>query len=436
LEALSRGISFAESRFYRFSFSIQTIRTVFSLLFQVLVPTIGKGPISQESSDSFRLLCGGKEPGKQYRYFHHQKIRRFLVQNPDLLNLPGWQVIACEESEDCYVIQARPCSPRVPCPSCGSSRAFGHGRDFQKLHDLPCHGKHVTIHLDRRRYCCADCRKTWVEELPQTDEQRRATTRLVRYVQRQALTRTFVAVAAETGLDEKTARNWFADSIAELQHATPLPTPRIMGLDEIYLLGQPRAVFTDLETHRIVEILPERKKEYLGRYFAALAGKEALSVVVIDMHRPYLDLVQEYIPQAQIVIDKFHVLCQLKDVVERGRKEVRAELSDRQRRTLMHDRFLLHKHRESLTAQQLLILESWLGQFPRLAAIYWLKQDFYKVYEARTYEEAITHMLCQVVPISGREPGSLRLRGVLANGGAVEGVDFQLLSLSLYGRAG
>ena len=41
----------------------------------------------------------------------------------------------------------------------------------------------------------------------------------------------------------------------------------------------------------------------------------------------------------------------------------------------MHDRFLLHKRYKDLTAQQLLILESWLGQFPRLAAVYWRKVE-------------------------------------------------------------
>ena len=46
-----------------------------------------------------------------------------------------------------------------------------------------------------------------------------------------------------------------------------------MGLDEIYLLGQPRAVFTDLKARQIVEMLPERKKEAISRYLAALSGK-------------------------------------------------------------------------------------------------------------------------------------------------------------------
>ena len=284
---------------------------------------------------------------------------------------------------------ARPCRPCRACPYCASKAFAKHGTQAQMLRDLPCHGKQVTIHIDRQRFRCLACHKTWFEVLPETDEQRRATVRLVHYVQKQSLTRTFVSVAAEIGLDERSVRNWFADSVASLERITPRPTPQIMGLDEIYLLGRPRAVFTDIEAHRIIEMLPERKKEAISRHLAALEDRAQIQVAVIDMHRPYLDVLHEHLPHVHIVIDKFHVLKQLGEAVERVRKEVRADLSDRQRRTLMHDRFLLHKRHKDLTAQQLLILESWLGQFPRLAAVYWRKEDFYKVYEARTHEEAI-----------------------------------------------
>jgi transposase len=293
------------------------------------------------------------------------------VQNTDILNLPGWQVIACDTHEECYVITALPCCRGTACPACGSLATAKHGTQAQKLHDLPCHGKQVTICFGRPRSRCLACHKTWFEALPEIDEQRRATARLVRYVQKQSLTRIFVSVAAETGLDERSVRNWFQDSVAELERTTPRPTPHVMGVDEIYLLGQPRAVFTDLEARRIVEMLPERKKERIGRYFATLAGKDAISVVVIDMHRPYLDLIQEHIPQAKTVIDKFHVVKLVNEIVDRTRKETHAELTDRQRRTLKRDRYILLKRHYDLTAQQQLLLESWLGQFPKLSAVYW-----------------------------------------------------------------
>jgi transposase len=82
------------------------------------------------------------------------------VQNTDILNLPGWQVIDCDASEDCYAIQAKPCRPRCACLHCGSLAFAKHGTQVQTLRDLPCYGKHVTIYLDRQRNRCLACRKT------------------------------------------------------------------------------------------------------------------------------------------------------------------------------------------------------------------------------------------------------------------------------------
>ncbi len=106
------------------------------------------------------------------------------------------------------------------------------------------------------------------------------------------------------------------------------------------------------------------------------------------MWRPYLEALQETLPHVIVVIDKFHVLKMLSEAVETVRKEIRAELSDRQRREMMHDRFLLLKRNRDLSERDRIILEAWLGTFPRLKAVYERKEEFYTVYDARTEEEA------------------------------------------------
>ncbi|WP_220201144.1 transposase family protein [Reticulibacter mediterranei] len=115
-------------------------------------------------------------------------------------------MIDCEGQERLYQILARPCLPRPACPLCGSLLALKHATDEQTIRDLPCHGKQVRITVNRIRYRCKTCRKTWFEILPEGDEHRSATSRLVRYVQQQSLFRPFVALAQEVGLDEKSVR--------------------------------------------------------------------------------------------------------------------------------------------------------------------------------------------------------------------------------------
>jgi transposase len=162
-----------------------------------------------------------------------------------------------------------------------------------------------------------------------------------------------------------------------------------MGMDELYLLGKPRGMITNVGTRGFVEMLPDRKKQTILRFLTNLPDKATIQVCVIDMWRPYLEALNEALPHVTVIIDKFHVVKLLSDIVETVRKEIRGTLNDRQRRELMHDRFLLLKRPDTLSDQERLILESWLGSFPRLKAVYERKEEFYAVYDAQTKEEAI-----------------------------------------------
>ncbi len=185
-------------------------------------------------------------------------------------------MIDCEEREKVYLIFARPCLPRSACPVCGSLAVVKHATDEQTIRDLPCHGKQVLILVHRVRYRCKACRKTWFEVFPEVDEHRSATRRLVRYVKLQSLFRPFVALASECGLDEKTVRTIFHEYVLELEQVMQQSTPRVLGLDELHLMGKPRAMITDIEAKRFVEILPDRKKVTVAQYLAHLPDKETL----------------------------------------------------------------------------------------------------------------------------------------------------------------
>jgi transposase len=136
-----------------------------------------------------------------------------------------------------------------------------------------------------------------------------------------------------------------------------------------------------------IDLLPDRKKQSVMRWLLHLPTKD-VNIAVIDMHAPYLEALQEVLPGVCVVIDKWHVLKQVNEIVETVRKEVRGTLSERQRRTLMHDRFLLLRRRRDLTASELLILDAWLLQFKRLSAVYWRKEEFFEIYNAKNEDEA------------------------------------------------
>ena len=104
---------------------------------------------------------------------------------------------------------AQPLTGYTACPACGSTAFVKNGRDVQHLHDLLAQGKQVVIQVQRQRYLCRACRASCSQPLPDVDERRNMTRRLVEYIQRRSIStrRTFISIAEEVGLDSRSVRN-------------------------------------------------------------------------------------------------------------------------------------------------------------------------------------------------------------------------------------
>ena len=285
-----------------------------------------------------------------------------------------------EENAHDYHITAEVSNPPGACIGCGSERLIGHGRNEQVIRDMPTHGKRVAIYVDTRRWRCADCGKTFMEALLAVNAKREMTERLCQWIGQQSLKRTFASIADDTGLDEKTIRNIFRDYVNELEAQFRFETPKWMGIDEIHLI-QPRCVISNIQNNTIVNMLPNRDKKTVTNYLYNLQGKKEVQYVAMDMWTPYRDAVTAVLPDARIVIDKFHVVRMANDAVEKVRKSLREQLTPKQRRGLMHDRFVLLKRERDLNDKERLLLDGWTKNYPELGAAYSLKEGFYGIYE-------------------------------------------------------
>jgi transposase len=129
--------------------------------------------------------------------------------------------IVLETQEDAYnmrVVAGKPVQPEV-CPRCGveNPRVYKHDQQDQTFMDTPMHGKRVGIQVVRQRWRCLECGKTFQQLLPEMDEKRNMTRRLVDYIQQRSLVRTFTEVADDVGVNEKTVRNVFSEYVALLE---------------------------------------------------------------------------------------------------------------------------------------------------------------------------------------------------------------------------
>jgi transposase len=309
----------------------------------------------------------------------------------DLLGLTDFRVLVVDEHSYDFHFQVALMAPPVQCVHCGQHKLYRHETKPQLFMDLPIRGKRVGITIQRHRYRCCTCHHTFFESLPGMNESHFMTNRLISYIQQEALRRTFVSIADEVGLGESTIRALFSEFAATLQPRVPDTKLLYLGIDELYLLHQYRCVITDVQNHQIIDLLRERTKTTVISYLQRLPDtiKEHIAVVCTDMWASYHDAVHEILPHAKLVVDKFHVLKLLSGCLETVRKEVRTSLTDKQRRTLMHDRFLLLRRAHDLDEQETLIVEAWLKNFPRLETAYQLKETFYDIYETQTEEAAL-----------------------------------------------
>lgn len=306
----------------------------------------------------------------------------------NILNLPSYTVTALQENEHDYHIDAVANDSPKRCPHCKSDNLVGFGRREQMVKDLPMHGKRVGLYVETKRFQCRSCDKTFYESLPDVDEKRMMTSRLSAWVGKQAIKRTFASIAEDVGINEGTVRSVFRDYINELERTVRFDTPKWMGIDEIHLI-KPRGVITNIENNTVVELLANRNKETVIKYLSQLDGHEQIQYVTMDMWQPYKDAVEDVLPQAKIVIDKFHVVKMANEALERVRKSFRESLTPKQRRGLMHDRFILLKRESELNEKEVSLVANWLNNYPELGEAYRLKEDFFNLYQANSKHEAL-----------------------------------------------
>ncbi|RZI05786.1 ISL3 family transposase [Staphylococcus condimenti] len=83
-------------------------------------------------------------------------------------------------------------------------------------------------------------------------------------------------------------------------------------------------IYADAVTHRIVDIVPDRRLAALKTHFYrySLAERQRVKTVSIDMYEPYMSLINEVFPNAKIIIDRFHIVQSLNRALNMTRVSV------------------------------------------------------------------------------------------------------------------
>lgn len=126
-------------------------------------------------------------------------------------------------------------------------------------------------------------------------------------------------------------------------------------------------IFIDAKTHRIIDILQNRRLSYLKSYFMTypLEVRAQVETVCIDMYTPYIECIKTCFPNAQIITDRFHVIQHLSRALSSTRIQAMkqqpkhyAKLKRYWKLLLMNERHLDQNHYKSFVCFPYLMTQS------------------------------------------------------------------------------
>ena len=237
--------------------------------------------------------------------------------------LPPSVVLSLDEivlEDSTITLSLRTTSATACCPECGQPSSHVHSRYVRTVRDLPYQGRSTTLRLTVRKFFCrnAHCPRTlFCERLPDlVPPYSQSTARLTDSHRTIAF-----ALGGEPGarLARRLGMPASPDTLLRrLKQATPVaaPTPRVLGVDDWALRkGQNYGtILVDLERGQVIDLLVGRDAGTLKPWLLAHPGVEVISR---DRATAYAQAGSEAAPQAKQVADRWHLLKNVREMLER-----------------------------------------------------------------------------------------------------------------------
>lgn len=300
-----------------------------------------------------------------------------------------FKVLERHEVGNCITYVLEPTEKPSNCPNCQDTDIVQHGINQRKVRDLNEFNKLVGLVIKGHRYRCKACGKSWADTSKSIDDSARMTNRMRDYIIDQCLQTTFTDIKKELDISLTAIEKIFAKYAEEMESQRQIVAPRILGMDETMLNGIYRGMYVDVENRRIIDITADRKQRTVRQWLALLPEKERTECATIDMWGSYKDALTMEMPNVFIVIDKFHVIKHLNEALDTIRKKYTSELSDKERRHIKGNRWLLLTNSEEIEGMNAIRLHDILYSFPKLKEPYEIKERFRDIYLfSKTREEA------------------------------------------------
>lgn len=206
------------------------------------------------------------------------------------------------------------------CPDCHQASAHVHSQYTRTIADLPCGESSVRWRLSVRRFYCdaqACQRRTFAEQVPALVARYARRTKRLKVAQ----TEMAFATGGEPGatLATKLHLNISPDTllrfVRQMTDSNSI-SPRVLGIDDWAFRKGHRygTIFIDLERGRPIDLLADRESKTVAEW---LQNHPGIEIVTRDRASAYADAIARGAPQATQVADRFHLLQNLREAIQR-----------------------------------------------------------------------------------------------------------------------
>jgi transposase len=200
------------------------------------------------------------------------------------------------------------------CSKENNGKIIKWGSKTQYIPLLPYQGKRTYLKLNKRRFMCTHCGQTFMAKTPIIEKNRVISNsirfKIAAYLQKKISLKDISDILE---VSPSTVQR-VMDEFYEEKKKNFDVLPRILCFDEFKSTKNVAAamsfVILNGETNKVFDITMDRRLPSLLKYFGKFSPKARKSVeyIVMDMYQPYVSLVKELFPQAEIVFDRFHIV--------------------------------------------------------------------------------------------------------------------------------
>ena len=228
------------------------------------------------------------------------------------------------------IIEVESKNNKQKCPLCGEYTRSIHDRlkpielKYLKIFEME-----TKIVITKKRFICHKCNKKFTEVVDLNNKGKSISNKLEQKVLKDLLNYNLSIkyIAQENKISSYTVRKVLENAMIEYPKQVK-NLPRVISFDEYKAdtkKGKYAFVLNDPIHKKCLDILPERKKEYLIQYFTYCNNRHSVEFVISDMYEPYLLVTQIMFPKAKYVVDRFHYTRYIMDALDRVRIRLKKE---------------------------------------------------------------------------------------------------------------